>query len=252
MDGDRSGREHANVASNKNRRQAPAPRRAQSTTGSGRPPANDQDEAVAVPPRRENGDHRATPKTRTETGRENQWRTRGSPGERKETRPVATENNAATQQQDEAGGPTETRQQPPQARTGVPAPTDTKRRGRGSDSQPNDLKTSHGQGAKSQAQESTKVGATETSRAKSEQQEDRTNRRNAPETTTKERQGQRPEEAMMTRTTATAPESGGDTPADRTVREQVTGTGATWTTEPIENSTAEAIYCPVVGPGRWN
>ena len=57
---------------------------------------------------------------------------------------------------------------------------------------------------------------------------------------------------MMTRTTPTAPESGGDTQADRTIREQVAGTGATWTTEPIKNSTAEAIYCPVVGPGRWN
>ena len=139
-----------------------------------------------------------------------------------------------------------------EAQVGVPAPADTERRGRGRGSQPNDLKTSHGQGNIRQAQRWTKVSATETGRASSEQQEDRTSRRKAPGTTTKERQGQRPEETMMTRTTPTAPENGGDTQADRTVREQVAGTGATWTTEPIEDSTAEAIYCPVVDAGRWN
>ena len=57
---------------------------------------------------------------------------------------------------------------------------------------------------------------------------------------------------MKTRTAPTAPESGADTRADRTVRNQGESTGARWTAEPIENSTAAAIYCPVVDTGRWN
>ena len=57
---------------------------------------------------------------------------------------------------------------------------------------------------------------------------------------------------MKTRTAPTAPESGADTQADRTVRNRVDSTGATWTAEPIENSTAAAVYCPVVDTGRWN
>ena len=56
----------------------------------------------------------------------------------------------------------------------------------------------------------------------------------------------------MTRTTPTTPESGADTRADRTVQNEFDRTGVRWTTEPIENSTAAAVYCPVVDAGRWN
>ena len=57
---------------------------------------------------------------------------------------------------------------------------------------------------------------------------------------------------MKTRTAPTAPEGVADTRADRTVREEIESTGVRWTADPIENSTAAAIYCPVVDAGRWN
>ncbi len=57
---------------------------------------------------------------------------------------------------------------------------------------------------------------------------------------------------MKTKTAPTASETNADTRADRTVQNEFDRTGVRWTTEPIENSTAAAVYCPVVDAGRWN
>ena len=57
---------------------------------------------------------------------------------------------------------------------------------------------------------------------------------------------------MKTRTAPTAPERATDTRADKTVPNDIESPGMRWTAEPIENSTAAAVYCPVVDAGRWN
>ena len=55
----------------------------------------------------------------------------------------------------------------------------------------------------------------------------------------------RPERTTETRRAPSAPEQRRDTRADRAA-------GTRWTTEPIEKSEADAIYCPVLDAGRWN